>query len=422
MLKISECSVELPGVLLNPIELGNYTQLPLNRKNTAIRCNVNEDSIDIGFVNESLQTPSPWSYRERDYENNRRFNVAFIIPTGVGASLGGHAGDANPVLKAICQVADHVFTHPNVVNASDLNEIPFNADYVEGSILSRLLMGTVGLRPVRSNRVLVLYGDHPEKKYVHSAINAVNAARATFGMKLAGLESIGNLKMTATVSSSGRASGVVENLGHIKEILSIYKGKYDAVAITSIVDMDRDVLYKYYASQEDRINPIGGVEALLTHWVSSLTDKPSAHAPMMENTELDNEDFGVVDARLAAELISFTYFSCVLKGLMKSPEITKDLEEVGAFTARNVNAIVMPKGCLGIPTYAALIQGIPVIAVEDNIQSDRSDEFIKTLPWKDGQYIEADNYKEAIGILVAMKAGLSIESISRPIKTVGTDK
>ena len=30
-------------------------------------------------------------------------NVVLIIPTGLGAEVGGHAGDANPVAKVIAE-------------------------------------------------------------------------------------------------------------------------------------------------------------------------------------------------------------------------------------------------------------------------------------------------------------------------------
>ena len=49
-----------------------------------------------------------------------------IIPTGIGAEIGGHAGDGNPVAKLIASCCDKLITHPNVVNAADINEMPSN--------------------------------------------------------------------------------------------------------------------------------------------------------------------------------------------------------------------------------------------------------------------------------------------------------
>ena len=85
------------------------------------------------------------------------------MPTGIGAELGGHAGDAGPVARLLAEVSDTLILHPNVVNASDINEMPANALYVEGSVITRLLLGTAGLLPVRSNRVLVVIDAHPDE-------------------------------------------------------------------------------------------------------------------------------------------------------------------------------------------------------------------------------------------------------------------
>ena len=80
-----------------------------------------------------------------------------LIPTGIGCEIGGHAGDATPVARLLSSSCDNLITHPNVFNASDLNEMPENSLYVEGSTICRLMMGTVGLQPVRSNRILAVY-------------------------------------------------------------------------------------------------------------------------------------------------------------------------------------------------------------------------------------------------------------------------
>jgi len=38
------------------------------------------------------------------------------VPTGIGASIGGYAGDALPVAHGIASVVDTLITHPNVMN------------------------------------------------------------------------------------------------------------------------------------------------------------------------------------------------------------------------------------------------------------------------------------------------------------------
>ena len=73
-----------------------------------------------------------FAFNKRKHHNQDKFNACFIIPTGIGCEIGGHAGDATPALKLIASVCDKVVINTNVVNASDLNEMPSNALYCEG--------------------------------------------------------------------------------------------------------------------------------------------------------------------------------------------------------------------------------------------------------------------------------------------------
>ena len=104
-------------------------------------------------------------------------NVVMIVPTGLGAEIGGHAGDANPAAKLLAACCDNLILHPNVVNASDINEIPENCLYVEGSMLDRFLRGENALRPVRQNKILLAVNS-PVR---NDTINSVSAARFTLG-------------------------------------------------------------------------------------------------------------------------------------------------------------------------------------------------------------------------------------------------
>ena len=70
---------------------------------------------------------SIFQFRQRRLTATSRFAVALVIPTGIGAELGGHAGDAGPAARLLAEVSDTLLLHPNVVNASDLNEMPPNA-------------------------------------------------------------------------------------------------------------------------------------------------------------------------------------------------------------------------------------------------------------------------------------------------------
>ena len=382
-------------------------------------------SVEVGVLeptnSETLPAmPNIFQLAKRSWENTDSFNAVFIVPTGIGAEIGGHAGDATPVARMLAQVCDTLITHPNVVNASDVNEMPDNGLYVEGSVLSRLLMGTVGLRRTRSIRVLVALDAFHDARWVDSAINAVNAARSTYGLETPGIVVLDEpLRLMSEYADSGRATGEVAGLDGLLRAFDQQRGRFDAVAVASSVEVPVAWHMEYFSSSGEMVNPWGGVEALLPHAASSIYNVPTAHAPMMESDEVAAVDPGVVDPRMAAEIISITFLQCVLKGLQKSPRMVTDPQHMiapGTITASDVSCLVIPDGCIGLPTLAALEQGIPVIAVRENRNLMRND--LANLPWNEGQLNIVENYWEAAGVLAALRAGMSPDSVRRPLGPV----
>jgi len=382
----------------------------------------NEYDCELGILTDSNALPagrqiSIFDFEKRRIENTDKFNAVMIVPTGIGAELGGHAGDATPVARLLAGVCDKLITHPNVVNASDINEMPENGLYVEGSVISRLLMGTAGLQEVRSNRVLLVIDEHEDKQVSELAINAASAARMTLGLDCPGVVKINPpIYLRAEYSSSGTAVGRVEGLERLLKVISRYRSEFDAVALASKVDISEGLYAKYFLSGGEIINPWGGVEAMLTHSVSLLFNVPSAHAPMAENMEEANAVFGVVDPRMSPEAVSSCFLHCVLKGLYKSPRIITDrmlFTHTSILTAADISCLVIPDGCLGLPTLAALEQGIPVIAVRENRNRMKND--LEKLPFAPGKLFIVDNYLEAVGVMTALKGGISVSAVRRPL-------
>ena len=406
--------------------------------------NLDEDLIPIRFVVSKTDDDyyhcdvgclrSDWDFGDREItsifdekirgnENNDQFNVALIVPTGVGAELGGHAGDATPLSQLFGTVCDNLITHPNVVNASDINEMPANTLYVEGSVLSRLLLGTVGLQKVRSNRVLSLVEDHEDYTYVDNTVNAINAGRACYGLDCEKIVVPSPpFEMEAFESASGRAIGHISGMNSAFAMMEKYEDEMDAVAIATIIRCAPEIHMQYFESDGSMVNPWGGVEAMLTHTLSHIYGIPTAHGPVSESDETQDLEVGVVDPRMSAEVISTSYIQCVLKGLHRSPKmVTADAElaKPHTMTAEDVSVLVIPEGCLGLPTLAALNQGIPVIAVRENM--NRMQNPLEMLPWASGKYIVVESYLEAIGIIQAMKAGTSLASLRRPLLKAQVD-
>ena len=361
-----------------------------------------------------------FEFRKRKFENTKKFNVVFLVPTGIGCEIGGHAGDATPVARLLSSGCDNLITHPNVFNASDLNEMPENSLYVEGSTICRLMMGTAGLQPVRSNRILAVIDKNEHEFFENAAVNSINAARAVLGIECSDIVKLDpSITMKSEYSSSERAVGTIDGIDNLFSLLKRYEGSYDAVAISSTINVPRNYHMDYFLSEGDMVNPWGGVEAMLTHAVSYKLNIPSAHSPMFESPEIANMNPGVVEARMSAEAVSTTFFHCVLKGLHKSPKIITDQDVFhydDIISAKDVSCLVIPDGCLGLPTLAALEQGIKVVAVKENKNRMKND--LNELPWDTGQFIRVENYLEAAGVLNSIKNGIDPSSIRRPFKTL----
>lgn len=317
-------------------------------------------------------------------------NVVFIIPTGLGCAIGGHAGDATPAAKLIAQTCDKLILHPNVVNASDINEMPANALYVEGSILDRFLEGVVELREVRSNKVLVVV--NPPLK--PETVNAVNAARATIGIDAEIVELQKPLKMQGWVEN-GVATGKAEGVGSLVAQVAGYT--FDALAIASPIEVPDGVALDYFRDPVSRVNPWGGIEARVSRQVADALNRPVAHAPIeCEDTKDETELFEilyreVVDPRKAAEVCSSCYIHCVLKGLHTAPRIGHGINR------SSVACLVTPTGCIGRPHKACFAAGIPVVAVEENTTSRQE---------RDSRIIYVSNYLEAAGFVSCLNAGI----------------
>jgi hypothetical protein len=82
-------------------------------------------------------------------------------------------------------------------------------------------------------------------------------------------------------------------------------------------------------------------------------------------------------------------------------------------SVNNIGAIIAPASCLGgVPALAAEFSGIPLIAVRENktvlnITNDKM---------RMSNVIEVGSYLEAAGVVVALREGISLESLRRPLR------
>jgi len=330
-----------------------------------------------------------------------------IIPTGIGCEIGGHAGDANPAMRVLAAACDTLIVHPNVVNASDINEMPDNCLYVEGSMLDRFLEGHISLRPVKSNRILVV-ANRPLR---NETINAVSASRYTLGLDADILELETQLRMRGYIENNqarGNIHGWVELVNQVRE----YQSRYDALAIVTPIEVNKEVALKYF-NDGTGINPWGGVEAQLSKLVADSLSIPVAHAPIDSGAFTDYDE--VVDPRQAAEHISKCYLHSVLKGLHRAPRIEREATK-SSLSVGDVDVLISPMGLWGTPHEACKEAGIPIIEVEENktrLPAAKAHRIYQQISDMPGNFIIASDYLQAAGIILAMKKGVSLETVRR---------
>lgn len=318
-----------------------------------------------------------------------------IIPTGIGCEIGGHAGDANPVVRLLAAACDTLIVHPNVVNASDINEMPENCLYVEGSILDQFLWGNIRLRPTKSNKILVAV-NAPVKP---ETINAVSASRMTLGIDAEIIELKTPLTMKGYIEDRKATGNITGTNELIKQVTA---HNFDALAIATLIDVDKEVALNYLDS--GGINPWGGVEAQLSKIVARRLHKPVAHSPI--NSGLFDSYNKVADPRQAAEHISNTYLHSVLKGLHRAPRVV-DRHAERSLSFEDVDCLISPWLSWGSPHDACNQSHIPIIEVKENHHY---------LPVKPkAEFIIAEDYLQAAGMLLAMRQGVSLPSLKRPV-------
>lgn len=375
------------------------------------------------LVEATLDTEATAVAGETDDPGERPFHpgktaVVSIVPTGVGCSIGGYAGDAAPATNLLAATADYLITNPNAVNASDFISLENNVLYTEGFCIDLLAKGEVDLYVPFANRVGLIV-EKAEPASLDAVFNVVNTVRAVHGVDI--VDCIVTSRPIGTRCIKNRSGAYVGTVEHPEVLVDACERLIDrganAIAVTTnIQDLPSEEYVQHFAGASDAPNPMGGVEAIISHLIVDRFRVPAAHAPMINLKQLDLHD-RVVDARGGGEMASVSGLACVLIGLRRAPQIarTPKLRATDVVNINNLLAVVAPASCLGgIPVLCALDRDIPVIAVTGNetiLSVDR-----EALGITEG-VIEARSYAEAAGLLLALRRGISPDSLTRPLET-----
>ena len=343
--------------------------------------------------------------------------VVSIIPTGVGCEIGGYAGDAAPVTNLLASSVDYVITNPNSVNASNFISLAPNVVYTEGLTIDLFCQGLVNLYRPLANRVGLIV-ERSSDAHLDVIFNVINAIRAIYGVNIEDVvvtdEAIGS---RCVENSAGAFVGTIDRpdvlFSACDELLS--RGATAIGVTTNVQDLPTEAYEKHFRGEYP--NPVGGVEAIISHLITRRYRIPAAHAPLINLKQMTLSD-NVVDSRGAGEMSSVSGLACVPIGLRRAPQI--DPSRGGQFedilNINNLLAVVAPASCLGgIPILATQPLDIPVIAVKDNktiLDVTQSRVQLRNC-------IEVRNYAEASGVLLALKNGISLESIRRPLANKG---
>ncbi len=283
---------------------------------------------------------------------------AFIIPTGIGASIGGFAGDASKWARRLAKKCK-LIVNPNVVNAACFSGITDNMLYVEGYTLDRFFRGQIGLKESQNNKIGIIFDKAIPQDVLNIHINTINAVKTVYDIDILGYEiTKENVGVEFFVDSSRISTGNVKNLDTIKESAEkLIKNGCNAIAIVCLFPEEQGDDYANGLG----VDPVGGVEAVISHYISKELEIPCAHAPAFVSTEITSE---IVDTRCSAEYITPTFLPCVLLGLANAPTISHDSDSLWV---KQLDFLVIPYNALGgIPVFEMNKLNKKIYAIKEN--------------------------------------------------------
>ncbi|XP_047330928.1 uncharacterized lipoprotein syc1174_c-like [Impatiens glandulifera] len=356
----------------------------------------------------------------------REYTSVMIVPTGIGASIGGFAGDALPVARTLASVVDCLISHPNVLNAAMLYWPMPNVLYVEGYALDRFAEGAWSLLPVHQNRVGLVLDAGMEEELRVRHLQVADATRASLGLPV--IEYIVTdtpLEVEKWVDPmSGQSTGRMKHPDSLLRAVSalVNQSRVNAVAVVARFPDDNSSEDVDDYRQGKGIDLLAGVEAVISHMVVKEFEIPCAHAPALPPMALTTS----LSPKSAAEEIGYTFLPCVLAGLSSAPQYLKAANYLDSSSPRplvlqkdclmasDVDSVILPADACGGDGALAFAATFPkrikplIIVVEEN------DTVLNDTPDKLGiEAIKVSNYWEAIGVVAAHKAGVEPNSLRR---------
>lgn len=367
----------------------------------------------VCIINSPFKTFLKNPYEGLLIKSNRKKDIlSLVIPTGVGARFGGYAGDSNPLAKVFASTNDYFLTNPNVVNGAVLTHPPENLIYLEGYSLNNFMLGQINIQTNFENKIGVIFDKSINSKRLEYEINVLNACKAFFGSNICEYSLTDKpLNIKIETNKYGFSTGSVENIeGLINSALKLKNNGMTSIAICAVIP-DFDLNPKYV--QGMGIDPIGGIESIISHLVSAYTGLVAAHAPVLISEEKIN--YRNISPLSASEYIADTFLPSVLNGLRYAPKIylsndkTKNLKSYS-----NISKIILPYSAFGSPGSLFLSKLKNVYLVKENKTSLDVNPNHLNLNFK-----VKKKYIDLLKKVDFNTLKITVEVLKRPIKSIG---
>lgn len=346
------------------------------------------------------------------FEPNSNSISCLIIPTGIGASFGGYAGDANPIAKLIASSSKYFIANPNVVNGAVLTDVPSNLIYLEGFLLEQFLLGKINLMPTSQNNIGVIFDKGISDERLDYELNVLNAAKAFYGCNvMAWTQTDVPILISPSVNNLGFSTGSIKNIEAI--IDKAFKLKHagaTAIAICCAVpDISLNASYQFGKG----VDPIGGVESIISHSVSAAVGLVSAHAPILISDE--EVDYKNVSPASASEYIAQTFLPSVISGLRFSPRIVETNYKPASLSVNDLFNIIVPYnafGSAGVLFLNKTSNNLVSLVAENKTCLEVNPNHIAM------NFNVSKSYKDLIDIDKATELGIDPSVLERPLKAV----
>ena len=311
--------------------------------------------------------------------------VAISIPTGIGANIGGYAGDFGYIAREFSKYF-HVVINPNAVNGGILSAINYDMSYLEGYLFDEFLKGEIEIipkKPYETNKIGVIFDCAIPKEIINVHLNTISALKMVQGIETVAIEYTDESVGVELEIQNGISVGKLKNSDVLlKSASKLIKKGAQAIAVVCYFSEDsEDENYSNGAG----IDPIGGIEAVISHLIAKEFNIPTAHAPAFLDIDISTK---IENPKVSSELISSTYLPCVMQGLSIAPQISKK----GEISNKNIEYLIVPNDALGSKAVLSSIENnVKIITVKNGTTLDITKEKLSIKP-----YLEFEDYEQCL--------------------------